>query len=117
MDYKLETKAQREYPVIAHYLGGSDIVQRLVKAAAQNAIAKDGTLSPIRAREIAAGIVWGAYSREWLSLEDKTQTQWQTLSNDYFELYDQILIAEDRQTIQAILVKLTGTRTLLQDMA
>lgn len=116
MNHKLETKAQREYPVMSHYVGGKDAINSMITAAARNELDKDAQLSTNRAQEIAAGIVWGAYAREWLSLEERTQMQWKTLTNDYFKLYDQIIIAEDTQTVQAMLVELTGTRTLVSDM-
>jgi hypothetical protein len=116
MNFNLDTNAKREYPIIAHFLGGQEIIWGIVEIGAKVEVSKNPQLSMARAREIEAGIIWGAYARESMRLEEKTQTEWRTISDDYFQLYDQMICAEETQTIQAMLVELTGTRTLLQDM-
>ena len=116
MDFNLASAAQRQYPILAHYLGGPDVIWQIIETAAQVETTRDPATSRPRAREIAAGIIWGSYARERINLEN-TIGDWRSATTDEVALYDQVIMAEESQTIQAMLVELTGTRTLIRDMA
>ena len=98
-----------EYPILQAFVQGQ--VDRHVE---KHAMATPKYFSVPRAREVGAAHVWKLYMAEWERLEANA-TQANANPED-IDLYDTVVIVEDQETIQARLVALTGTRTLLEDL-
>ncbi len=98
------------YPTLSVWLDGQ--LDLAVDVTARRMIQRDATLSPIRARELAAAEEFANYSREVVTLEEHAGTG----NADEDALYERVIAALEAESFAAALVRLTGTRTLLVDV-
>jgi hypothetical protein len=114
MNYALTTAAEKRYPILAFYLGGREALGALIETLKADKLEADPSLSPLRAGEIAAGEIFGDYTRAFAQLEAEARKT--GAAPDDIALYDALIEATETETVQAALVALTGTRTLLSDI-
>jgi hypothetical protein len=104
-----------QYPTICEYLAGD--VPGEINRIARRRVHRDPTLSPNRAKELAAAELARHYTTEYAALEDAARLA-DIAGEDtiLYAFYEDHEAARERQTFNALLVELTGTHTLIPDM-
>lgn len=112
---------ERDYPTIWAFVNASaeGWAELRIGADAERLLAGDPTLSENRAREIAACWILADWRRESASLIIEAEAFGVSGSDqaDLCDFYDARVIAIERGLPSDILVRLTGTRTLIDDLA
>lgn len=100
------------YPILTAYFSGT--LQECYEQEKQRLIDADSKLSPVRAGELAAATLAVMAGKEQIELDkDVRYTDIMHIPTLHIGLYNWLV---DQPNIKAVLIDLSGTRTLLSDM-
>jgi len=107
-----------ETPIIDMYLQGSALLKNAMMRRAMQLVSHNPKLSPNRAKELAAASLAKHYFDEAGKLDDEVTRLINEGVEEHqlYDKYDQHMERREEESFQSVMIDLSGTRTLLQDM-